>query len=98
MSTPKRDAAAAELDKGAPEEPDSSSNQEGSTVTKHLHFALNTFEGILSLCKTPYLDLVGSEFLNICIILRLIITAHQHGADLYHGEVSCFFVSPHLWA
>ncbi len=98
MSTPKRDAAAAELDKGASEEPDSSSNQEESTATKHLQFALDTFECILSLCKTPYLDLVGSEFLNICIILRLIITAHQNGANLFHGEVSCLLVSHHLWS
>ena len=97
MAAEKRKAADAELEGGSSEKHVSAPNLgEGSTV-QHVPRNLGTADGIWALAKTPYLGLLGSDDLIICIILRFIITAHQHGADLFSGKVSRILVQGRWW-
>ena len=88
MATEKRKAADAELEGGSSEKHMSSPILDDASTAEHNPRSLGTAEGIWALAKTPYLGLLGSDYLIICIILRFIITAHQHGADLFIGKVS----------
>ena len=49
-------------------------------------FDLSTLAGLLSLIQTPVINLVGTDFLNVCITLRFMYAAILHGADLFHHE------------
>ena len=97
MAAEKRKAADAELEGGSSEKHVPAPNpDEGSTLEQVPH-DLGTAEGSWALAKTPYLGLLGSDYLIICIILRFIITAHQNGADLFIGQASNFIVQAHGW-
>ena len=97
MASEKRKAADAELEGGSSEKHMLAPNLDDNSSAEHDPHSLGTAEGIWALAKTPYLGLVGSDYLIICIILRFIITAHQHGADLFIGKVSYIIVQVRGW-
>lgn len=97
MAAEKRKAADAELECGSSEKHLSAPNLGESSSVQHVPCNLGTADGIWALAKTPYLGLLGSDYLIICIILRFIITAHQRGADLFLGKLSHILVQVRLW-
>ena len=97
MAAEKRKAADAELEGGSSEKHTSAPNLDEDSTVKHDSHNLGTAEGIWALAKTPYLGLLGSDNLIVCIILRFIISAHQHGADLFIGKVSQILIQVRGW-
>jgi hypothetical protein len=83
----KRDAHAADLENHDTPVTAAVTDVVASFLLAPVVFDLTTLEGILVLIETPLMNLIGTPYLNICIILRFIYTAILKGANLNHHEV-----------